>query len=138
MKFQKLFLLFVALAVLGVGCQWFGGSAESGQRNSFQDLAPLEATKKLQFLPGDSFEIGQRAYGFEVLIPGFLKSDKSARQVTVTRFAPMNGANLNWEVVLNVETEASKRAREEYVSLLDRSEERRVGKECRSRWSPYH
>ena len=24
------------------------------------------------------------------------------------------------------------------VSLQDRSEERRVGKECRSRWSPYH
>ena len=24
------------------------------------------------------------------------------------------------------------------VPLLDRSEERRVGKECRSRWSPYH
>ena len=24
------------------------------------------------------------------------------------------------------------------VSLVDRSEERRVGKECRSRWSPYH
>ena len=24
------------------------------------------------------------------------------------------------------------------VSLLFRSEERRVGKECRSRWSPYH
>ena len=23
-------------------------------------------------------------------------------------------------------------------SLLARSEERRVGKECRSRWSPYH
>ena len=24
------------------------------------------------------------------------------------------------------------------VILVDRSEERRVGKECRSRWSPYH
>src|SRR3989454_4245277 len=24
------------------------------------------------------------------------------------------------------------------VGVLDRSEERRVGKECRSRWSPYH
>ena len=24
------------------------------------------------------------------------------------------------------------------TSLADRSEERRVGKECRSRWSPYH
>ena len=25
-----------------------------------------------------------------------------------------------------------------YDSLEERSEERRVGKECRSRWSPYH
>src|SRR3712207_7207325 len=25
-----------------------------------------------------------------------------------------------------------------HVRALDRSEERRVGKECRSRWSPYH
>ena len=24
------------------------------------------------------------------------------------------------------------------IKLEDRSEERRVGKECRSRWSPYH
>src|ERR1043166_4065927 len=24
------------------------------------------------------------------------------------------------------------------IIVLDRSEERRVGKECRSRWSPYH
>src|SRR3712207_9435905 len=27
---------------------------------------------------------------------------------------------------------------EEKAKELDRSEERRVGKECRSRWSPYH
>ena len=25
-----------------------------------------------------------------------------------------------------------------YVLVANRSEERRVGKECRSRWSPYH
>src|SRR5688572_33436680 len=25
-----------------------------------------------------------------------------------------------------------------FVYVLERSEERRVGKECRSRWSPYH
>ena len=24
------------------------------------------------------------------------------------------------------------------INVIDRSEERRVGKECRSRWSPYH
>ena len=27
---------------------------------------------------------------------------------------------------------------EKRVRQLERSEERRVGKECRSRWSPYH
>ena len=27
---------------------------------------------------------------------------------------------------------------QEYHKKLKRSEERRVGKECRSRWSPYH
>ena len=26
----------------------------------------------------------------------------------------------------------------EFAAQLKRSEERRVGKECRSRWSPYH
>ena len=37
--------------------------------------------------------------------------------------------------------EAITRAREALAdeeALFDRSEERRVGKECRSRWSPYH
>ena len=27
---------------------------------------------------------------------------------------------------------------DEKIAVMDRSEERRVGKECRSRWSPYH
>ena len=31
-----------------------------------------------------------------------------------------------------------KRTGSNYVGLCPRSEERRVGKECRSRWSPYH
>ena len=32
----------------------------------------------------------------------------------------------------------SKEGRKVRVFERDRSEERRVGKECRSRWSPYH
>ena len=27
---------------------------------------------------------------------------------------------------------------DQVIAIVDRSEERRVGKECRSRWSPYH
>src|SRR3712207_3574344 len=32
----------------------------------------------------------------------------------------------------------SGKMRQHYIRILPRSEERRVGKECRSRWSPYH
>src|SRR2546426_9814542 len=32
----------------------------------------------------------------------------------------------------------NKRLVEQCIARLGRSEERRVGKECRSRWSPYH
>src|SRR5258707_7645310 len=35
-----------------------------------------------------------------------------------------------------IPTEVSQKPRA--MATLDRSEERRVGKECRSRWSPYH
>ena len=34
--------------------------------------------------------------------------------------------------------EEKKLERDFIISKYDRSEERRVGKECRSRWSPYH
>ena len=38
--------------------------------------------------------------------------------------------------VANLAYALSKRGKK--VLVVDRSEERRVGKECRSRWSPYH
>ena len=43
-------------------------------------------------------------------------------------------------MVVDTESESVKRAQEGILELLlvNRSEERRVGKECRSRWSPYH
>src|ERR1041385_215596 len=41
-----------------------------------------------------------------------------------------------WRVA--VETRNASWPTEEVRHTLDRSEERRVGKECRSRWSPYH
>ena len=44
-----------------------------------------------------------------------------------------------WGVGENMGTEESKKIWEENAQFWDnRSEERRVGKECRSRWSPYH
>ena len=39
---------------------------------------------------------------------------------------------------LNIWQEARRIVKEIYQNTASRSEERRVGKECRSRWSPYH
>ena len=41
------------------------------------------------------------------------------------------------EVVARMEDWIARRERCRYIAVT-RSEERRVGKECRSRWSPYH
>ena len=39
-----------------------------------------------------------------------------------------------YDIVIKVSSDDSPKLR----SIVTRSEERRVGKECRSRWSPYH
>ena len=53
-----------------------------------------------------------------------------------TRFACLVAAR-NEEAVIGALVESLKK--QDYPdALYDRSEERRVGKECRSRWSPYH
>ena len=47
---------------------------------------------------------------------------------------------LKWLTALTVDPEAKRRmlGLAQKVETEVRSEERRVGKECRSRWSPYH
>ena len=57
-----------------------------------------------------------------------------------TRVAVETGICYGWSdvgVAPSFETEAS-RVKENICNEQFRSEERRVGKECRSRWSPYH
>ena len=51
-------------------------------------------------------------------------------------------AKEGWNLILNARTvsklEELKAELEKMYGVRVRSEERRVGKECRSRWSPYH
>ena len=42
------------------------------------------------------------------------------------------------EIFLNLPEEEKHKYFDIFKKTLSRSEERRVGKECRSRWSPYH
>ena len=54
--------------------------------------------------------------------------DSSAKKIIET--VKKNGSQVSGPVPLPT--------KKEVVTILRRSEERRVGKECRSRWSPYH
>ena len=47
-------------------------------------------------------------------------------------------SGINIENVFVLKDKASKYEKLKDKLILTRSEERRVGKECRSRWSPYH
>ena len=43
----------------------------------------------------------------------------------------------NWESISDLESRKTAMSAD-WQAFTNRSEERRVGKECRSRWSPYH
>ena len=57
--------------------------------------------------------------------------------------ADLNKFEKMLELLVNEDKEAAQELFHEIVveksrDIYERSEERRVGKECRSRWSPYH
>src|SRR2546429_7979374 len=52
---------------------------------------------------------------------------------------PLNVYPAEWQNdVMGVASTSDQDTRSSFSNYGDRSEERRVGKECRSRWSPYH
>src|SRR5256885_17272103 len=59
-------------------------------------------------------------------------------------FAPSSDLAKRYAETIVTETDSGHRATQELIreyvlkNFTGRSEERRVGKECRSRWSPYH
>ena len=50
----------------------------------------------------------------------------------------LNGLDIPFEIVEHEPALTTEQADSFIEGIAERSEERRVGKECRSRWSPYH
>ena len=67
-------------------------------------------------------------------------SNESGRSFDRSMWRRMNGQEGNFQglQVWHPMDPYSGLQRKEFRSAMTRSEERRVGKECRSRWSPYH
>ena len=107
---------------------FFGKKAtQSDGEKKDVNLSPgrLDNAAKEQFIKG-----AKKAY--ETIITSFAEGDKKALK-------PL----LNKKIFQNFSDEIDHRKKENLKSELTfvgvkRSEERRVGKECRSRWSPYH
>src|SRR3712207_9484526 len=68
----------------------------------------------------------------------FLYTSVRNRCVDYLRHARLPMADVAAHDLENIISDDEARKRSEAEARLWRSEERRVGKECRSRWSPYH
>src|ERR1017187_7154494 len=73
----------------------------------------------------------------KTLVTELQKSAENAEQVYLATDPDREGEAIAWHLR---EILKSKKNGPEFfrVQFNERSEERRVGKECRSRWSPYH
>src|SRR5205823_8771694 len=81
----------------------------------------------------------------EASVSGALLKDANAQQLVVPDppgrklgWAVVGLGNLSIHEILPAFAKCEKSKVVAFVSGHPRSEERRVGKECRSRWSPYH
>ena len=97
----------------------------------------VDVSMRYQPMPGKigyiHNEIG-KDYVNKVVIPEI----RSATRKIIGRYTPEEFYSSKRETVQQeIEEEVSGKLEAKNIRL-DRSEERRVGKECRSRWSPYH
>src|SRR5471032_3625007 len=72
-------------------------------------------------------------------VKGFEHDSVSHGLATLEKLGRQNGL---WDTYIRTDNELLTKAKlpgnAKNLDYFDRSEERRVGKECRSRWSPYH
>src|SRR5256885_12707608 len=96
----------------------------------------------LALLSGSAASPAQQADDTALTVEGFLQNDEQFDLWTIVTPLPLHALGVRTFVLPLVgKGGRSSRYRNEYVASrghVARSEERRVGKECRSRWSPYH
>jgi hypothetical protein len=100
-RFLPLFTAIAALTFIGSGCQLSDLTsliAESPKPSPLAALSPGEAARRIQFLPGDSFEIRQTFFGFGAFLPDLTKTPAGVRLVSIDHFAPMHFAELHWSL----------------------------------------
>lgn len=121
-RFRTLFVLVSGLALFGAGCDWNewlnGFSTTTTSSYISATSTSVQVAEAIQFMAGDTFEVRQTVLGFGAFLPDLLNSLDGVRTVTVTRFAPMHAAALEWTLNTTRETAASKKLRADYDAEL--------------------
>ena len=68
----------------------------------------------------------------------FIRSQSLGEEIADTIFEKIECGEIKENDILPTEQELVNEFKVSRTVIRERSEERRVGKECRSRWSPYH
>ena len=110
------------------------GESEWNLQNRFTGWTDVDLTERGVAEAREAGELlGREGFSFGRAYTSYLKRAVKTLDCVLDRM------NLDW-----IPVEKTWRLKEKHYGMLqgldksERSEERRVGKECRSRWSPYH
>src|ERR1017187_2698159 len=110
-------------------------------------LSQVEADQGAGAVPGQATSLAENLYGFELLVGPYAVTELRTSRALRDRGATLPKDGTHIYLTDTLESPNTKPSSlpfflqpiaEQHVKALNRSEERRVGKECRSRWSPYH
>ena len=100
-----------------------------------KSAARLYAVQALFQMESSGQTVEQVTTEFETHRFGAVYDDAEMAEGDVDHFRAVVGHAVNWQARIDQMTDRALVAK---WPIDRRSEERRVGKECRSRWSPYH
>ena len=119
LTFLSLGLLFIGVGLLSIK------TYSINDREIIENILGGLINRKIELSEIDKMKIGQTLNGVGIRIEQIILNLKNGTSIIIQDFDQNNYTDFKMEV-------------ERYIENDNRSEERRVGKECRSRWSPYH
>ena len=121
------------------GCLIATAAFGSEMAPQVQFLREIRDNTVLQTESGSAFMTGfnQFYYSFSPAIADYERENTAFKEAVKLTLTPLL-ASLTLLQYADIDSESEMLGYGISVILLNRSEERRVGKECRSRWSPYH
>src|ERR1039457_597777 len=133
MKYKELAKTGEKVSVVGLGCM--GMSSAYGKPDDIESVATLQHALDLGINFWDTADIYGNGANEELISKVLVPNRNKIFIATKFGFRIRGG---DGDAFVGGETYVDASLQWMKLAVENRSEERRVGKECRSRWSPYH